>query len=165
MEGVPIISVDYRLSPEHKWPAALQDCLDAYLWLTSGSDEVIQYIGYKPENIIFTGDSAGGNLCLILSCLLNDIKKKLITFDEAIRKLEPEITFPSAIVAIYPSVNLKCIESPSRILSITDCQLTSGVLLSCLGCYLLDNESDKDMKKNTNWFIELCKTALSWLSN
>lgn len=35
LSGVPIISVDYSLAPEKKWPAAIQDILDVYLWLTS----------------------------------------------------------------------------------------------------------------------------------
>ncbi|MBD3190660.1 MAG: alpha/beta hydrolase fold domain-containing protein [Candidatus Heimdallarchaeota archaeon] len=55
-----ILSVDYRLAPEHQYPAALEDCLAAFRWL--------QKEGYSTENIIFAGDSAGGGL--VLSSLL-----------------------------------------------------------------------------------------------
>ncbi|MFX1365182.1 MAG: alpha/beta hydrolase [Promethearchaeota archaeon] len=51
-----VLSVDYRLAPEHPHPAPLEDCVKAYHWLLSK--------GYKPENIIIAGDSAGGSLTL-----------------------------------------------------------------------------------------------------
>lgn len=47
-----VLSVDYRLAPEHPYPAQLEDCASAYNWLLS--------TGIKPENIIIAGDSAGG---------------------------------------------------------------------------------------------------------
>ncbi len=51
-----VLSVDYRLAPEHPHPAALQDCTKTYQWLLRQ--------GFKPSNIIIAGDSAGGNLTL-----------------------------------------------------------------------------------------------------
>jgi epsilon-lactone hydrolase len=48
--------VDYRLTPEHPYPAALDDCVHAFRWLTD-----IQY-GYKPHQIVVVGDSCGGGL-------------------------------------------------------------------------------------------------------
>jgi acetyl esterase/lipase len=50
---------DYRLAPEHPYPAAPQDCLSGYRWLLDQS--------YTPENIVIAGDSAGG--CLALATL------------------------------------------------------------------------------------------------
>ena len=50
------LSVDYRLAPEHPFPAALEDCLAAYRFLLTQ--------GIPPEQIIMGGDSAGGNLTL-----------------------------------------------------------------------------------------------------
>lgn len=52
--GCKALAVDYRLGPEHQFPAALEDCLAAYKWLV--------VTGYRPENILIAGDSAGGNL-------------------------------------------------------------------------------------------------------
>ena len=46
-----VLSVDYRLAPEHPFPAGLEDCTNAYKWLL--------LTGIKPENIIIAGDSSG----------------------------------------------------------------------------------------------------------
>ena len=60
-----VLSIDYRLAPEHPYPAALEDCVTIYDWLLSS--------GIKPENVIIGGDSAGGNLTLsVLLKLKND---------------------------------------------------------------------------------------------
>lgn len=57
--GLPVFAFDYRLSPEHPFPAALEDALACYRYLLGE--------GYKPEHIAFCGESAGGNLCLTLA--------------------------------------------------------------------------------------------------
>ena len=49
-------ALDYRLAPEHRFPAQLEDALSAYRWLLEA--------GTDPDNLIFAGDSAGGNLAL-----------------------------------------------------------------------------------------------------
>ncbi len=59
-----VLSLDYRLAPEHPYPAALQDCTNAYQWLLRQ--------GFKPSNIIIAGDSAGGNLALATILNLRD---------------------------------------------------------------------------------------------
>ncbi|MFX0002115.1 MAG: alpha/beta hydrolase [Candidatus Hermodarchaeota archaeon] len=59
-----VLSVDYRLAPEHPFPAPLEDCVKAYKWLLS--QEI------KPENIVIAGDSAGGNLTLTTLIKLRD---------------------------------------------------------------------------------------------
>lgn len=57
--GASVFALDYRKAPEHKYPAALEDSADAYCYLIER--------GYKPENIAIAGDSAGGNLTLVLT--------------------------------------------------------------------------------------------------
>ena len=52
------LSIDYRLAPEHPFPAAIDDTYTAYNWLIKE--------GFKPKNIIVSGQSAGGGLCLAL---------------------------------------------------------------------------------------------------
>jgi acetyl esterase/lipase len=59
-----VLSVDYRLAPEHPFPAPLEDCVKAYKWLLSQ--------GIKAENVVIAGDSAGGNLTLTTLIKLRD---------------------------------------------------------------------------------------------
>ena len=53
---IKVLAIDYRLAPEHPFPAALEDTLSAYHWLLSQ--------GYDPATTVVAGDSAGGGLAL-----------------------------------------------------------------------------------------------------
>ena len=77
---VRILTLNYRLAPQHEFPAALVDALSCYMWLleqpvsdffpldsTGEMDNCLQ-----PNQIVFMGDSAGGGLALSLSLLLRD---------------------------------------------------------------------------------------------
>ena len=75
---------EYRLAPEHSYPAALEDSISAYQWLMAQ--------GVSPSHIVFAGDSAGGGLCLALLLALRDKK----------------IPMPAAAVALSPWTDLKC---------------------------------------------------------
>ena len=66
---MPVLVVDYRLAPEYPFPAALQDVKKVYLNLLEN--------GYKPEQIIFGGDSNGGGLALATLIALRDEGKNL----------------------------------------------------------------------------------------
>jgi acetyl esterase/lipase len=57
-------ALDYRLAPEHAFPAQLDDALAAYRWLLK--------TGVKPERLVIMGDSAGGNLTLALLLALRE---------------------------------------------------------------------------------------------
>ncbi len=56
--------VDYRLAPENKFPAAVEDAAISFRWLLSQ--------GYAPEKIVIAGDSAGGGLCVAAMLSLRD---------------------------------------------------------------------------------------------
>jgi acetyl esterase len=63
-----VVAVDYRLAPEHKFPAAIDDAVAAYRWLTA---EAVG-IGIDPARIVIAGDSAGGNIAAVAARLLRD---------------------------------------------------------------------------------------------
>ncbi|SDN41102.1 alpha/beta hydrolase [Afipia sp. GAS231] len=67
--GCRVLAINYRLAPEHRFPAALDDALAAYDWMLQQ--------GLKPANIAFAGDSAGGNLALAAMLALCDNKRPL----------------------------------------------------------------------------------------
>lgn len=75
---------DYRLAPEHPFPAALEDCILAYKWLLNQ--------GYEPDNIIVGGESAGATLTLSLLLALKENK----------------INLPKAAFSISPVTDLSC---------------------------------------------------------
>ncbi|RHX92261.1 alpha/beta hydrolase [Leptospira stimsonii] len=70
--GALILSVDYRLGPEYKFPIAVDDSLVAYQWILKNAKE----LGIHPKKIAVAGDSAGGNLAANVSLFS---KKKKIT--------------------------------------------------------------------------------------
>ncbi len=67
--GVKVLSVEYRLAPEHLYPAANEDCLTAYRWLLEN--------GYSSRDIVFGGDSVGGSLALMTLISLRDNGEEL----------------------------------------------------------------------------------------
>ena len=115
---IPIFSIDYRLSPEFPFPKALDDCFQVYLWLIKYGEE---YFNMKFNEIILSGDSAGGNLCISLTYLL--IMKR--------------IKLPKVIFIFYPALKMNPIDlSLSYLNAITDPILGYNLLLFCIKAYL-----------------------------
>lgn len=88
--GLKCLLFDYRLAPEHPYPAAPDDVLTAYRWLLSE--------GYAPERIVVGGESAGATLTLSL----------LVTLAEA------ELPQPAAAFAISAHTDLACTAASHR---------------------------------------------------
>jgi epsilon-lactone hydrolase len=87
--GVPVYAIDYRLAPEHPFPAGLEDCLAAYRALLDK--------GLVPGAIVIGGDSAGGNLTLALA-----LKLKAVGLPQ-----------PAALVCLSPATDMEA-PTPSR---------------------------------------------------
>ena len=68
LAGVRVLSVDYRLAPEHPYPAAVDDALAAYGWVAAHPERV----GADPARLAVGGDSAGGNLAAIVAQAARD---------------------------------------------------------------------------------------------
>ena len=69
LSGGAVASLDYRVAPEHPYPAAFEDAIEAYRYLLG--------LGYAGNKIIVAGDSAGGGLALALTMYLRDEKLPL----------------------------------------------------------------------------------------
>lgn len=82
--NVRVLAIDYRLAPEHRFPAALEDAVASYHWLLEH--------GLRAHQITFAGDSAGGGLALATLLLLRDSQTPL----------------PAAVVCLSPWVDLTC---------------------------------------------------------
>jgi acetyl esterase len=93
--AIHVLSVDYRLAPEHKAPAAEDDCVAAYRWALGHAAE----LGADPSRIAVGGDSAGGTLSALV----------------ALRSREEGIPQPALQVLLYPALDL-CAKTRSRTL-------------------------------------------------
>jgi len=67
--GTRVFCPAYRLAPEHRYPAALEDAMEAYQYLLKK--------GYAPEHITLCGESAGGGLCYALCLKLREMKMEM----------------------------------------------------------------------------------------
>jgi acetyl esterase len=63
-----VVSVDYRLAPEHRFPAGLDDCTDATLWVLAHANE----LKGVATRVLVGGDSAGATLATVVALLLRD---------------------------------------------------------------------------------------------
>jgi acetyl esterase len=65
---MPIVSVEYRLAPEHPWPAGVEDAIAAARWIAESPEALEREV----TGLVSAGDSAGGNFAIIVALALRD---------------------------------------------------------------------------------------------
>jgi acetyl esterase len=91
--GAVVVNVDYRLAPEHKFPAAVEDAYAATLWTAANAGR----LGIDKRRIAVGGDSAGGNLAAVMSLRCRDAGGPAIALQ----------------VLVYPVTNLASFDTDS----------------------------------------------------
>lgn len=93
LSGVPVVALDYRLGPEHRFPAAHDDALEGFVEVRS----MAARFGIDPSRLAIGGDSAGGNLALSTALRLKETRQEL----------------PAMLVLVYPATEMVH-RAPSR---------------------------------------------------
>ncbi len=115
--GVTVVAVDYRLGPEHRFPAAIDDALAAARWVRREADS----LGIDAARIALGGDSAGGNIAAVLPLLLRDAGEALPAFQ----------------LLIYPATDMRC-GAPSHRANGQGYLLTNESIAYYRGHYIAD---------------------------
>lgn len=90
--GALVISVDYRLAPEHPYPAGLEDCYAGLSWVAENAAE----LGADPDRVVLFGSSAGGGLAAGLALLTRDRGGPAVRFQYlGIPELDDRLDTPS----------------------------------------------------------------------
>ena len=104
--GAVVLTVDYRLAPENKFPAGLEDCTQAYQWMRQNGPN-----GKGPVSSAYLmGDSAGGNLALASLLKIKDTKLPL---PEAVIALSPATDFTAGSPSLDSRASVDPIINPA----------------------------------------------------
>jgi acetyl esterase len=133
-----VVSVDYRMAPEHKFPAAVDDCAAATHWAITHADP----LGIDPARVAVGGDSAGGNLAAVMA---------LYARDGAL----PPLTFQ---LLIYPATDMMMTTVSSQ--TITDgVPLTSKTMRWFIDHYMRGRDDERDWRASPLRAADLSGTA------
>lgn len=95
---VQVLSVDYRLAPEHPFPAAVEDADFAFRWAQARAEQ----LGADADRVAVAGDSSGGTLAAVVS-----------RHASARRRDDPSAPVPAAQLLVYPAMHANS-DAPSR---------------------------------------------------
>lgn len=104
--GAVVIAVSYRLAPEYPYPSGLTDCYDAVKWVYENGAE----IHVNPDQLVVTGDSAGGNYSAVCAMMDRDWGTGMIKYK----------------ALIYPSVNLCEADTDDHKWNINEYEIRTG---------------------------------------
>jgi acetyl esterase len=122
--GAVVVAVDYRLAPEHKFPAAVIDCYAATVWVAANAER----LGIDSKRISVGGDSAGGTLGTVVSLKSRDENGPAIALQ----------------VMVYPVTDLSSFATPSYDEFAEGYQLTKAEMEWFRGHYLSSMEDVRD---------------------
>ena len=127
--NVVVVSVDYRMGPEHKFPAAFDDCVAAFEWTVENA----VHLGIDAKRIAIGGDSAGGNLTAA-ACL----------------QLRSHPVQPAFQLLIYPAT-IMWQDTPSYHANGQGYLLTKDSIAYYTDNYLRDRNDAKDWRASPQW--------------
>jgi acetyl esterase len=125
--GCVVISVDYRLAPEHRFPGAVDDCIAATRWIHSHAAELKVDAG----RLAVGGDSAGGNLAAVVALTARDAGDLPIAFQ----------------LLIYPATDMRC-TAPSHETNGQGYLLTRDTIKYFHDHYITDPAHDLDWRSS-----------------
>jgi acetyl esterase len=123
--GCAVVAVDYRLGPENRFPAAVDDCIAATRWVRTNAAE----LGIDPLRLAVGGDSAGGNLAAVVTIALRDSG-------------DPPLAFQ---LLIYPATDMRR-GAPSHTTNGQGYVLTSDTITYFHDHYMADAAHDLDWR-------------------
>jgi acetyl esterase len=115
--GMVVVSVEYRLAPEHPFPAGPEDCYAATAWVAAHATE----LGVDASRLAVGGDSAGGNLATVVALMARD--------------RGPAIAFQ---LLVYPVTDLASMETPSHHANAVGYYLTRASMMWFREAYVPD---------------------------
>jgi acetyl esterase len=123
--GIAVISVDYRMGPEHRFPTAVDDCIAATRWVQAQAAT----LGLNPQRIAVGGDSAGGNLAAVVALHARDAGDLPLAYQ----------------LLIYPATDMRRV-APSHTRNGQGYLLTSDTISYFRGHYITQDAQDLDWR-------------------
>lgn len=123
--GCAVVAVDYRLGPENRFPAAVDDCIAATRWVRANAAD----LGIDPSLLAVGGDSAGGNLAAVVTIALRDGGDSPLAFQ----------------LLIYPATDMRR-TAPSHTSNGQGYVLTSDTITYFHDHYIADAAHDLDWR-------------------
>lgn len=115
--GCAVVAVDYRMGPEHRFPAAVEDCVEAFRWVLAQAPD----LHLDPRRTAVGGDSAGGNLAAAICLVQRDAGQPL----------------PGFQLLIYPATDMRAV-APSHTTNGQGYMLTNDSIAWYRGNYIAD---------------------------